>query len=194
MAVIRRITGAETGGLEELLSFSGTPTAQASVVHTGGFAYQLDSTESISVGFGGDDLGNDYIVQAQLQLSDLTPAAVLNLMTIGGSPSAYASINLDTNGDILYIDDTGSTVRTVSSPPLTVDTWHFFEFHLNAHETTGVMELFIDDSSQGQTTGIDTLDAGNTLNRVAFGNGSTTNTTLYVDDIEGWVRVSFQPP
>jgi len=189
--IINNFWGAETGGLQELVALSGTVTAQQSIIKGGAWAYQINDDSSMefhpfeSVA----DAGGEHIIGAWIRLSAVT-ATSENLVLFNGlqSGSTYEHfwVELDTSGNILYRDADDVVQRTVSSPPITVDTLHLFELYWKPHDTTGFMELFIDGVSQGLTSNIDTInDTGTTFDRLRFGDGTGTGSgiTMYVDDI-----------
>ncbi len=167
--IINNFWGAETGGLEELSASSGG-NASSIVVKTGNYSYLLSSApsnhnfapfESVA------DAGGKYIVKFDFNLTSVgsaSHAVGFFQLAEGAAPFLELAVH-DTSNDLLILDATGSTIRTITQP-FTADEW--IELILVfEHSASGTVELFIDGVSQGEDTAQDLTDGG-TFDTITF--------------------------
>jgi len=176
---INNFWGAETGGLEEVLSTFGTVTAESgNTAHPGsGFAYKVASTSAwfkIDPFAGQVDAGGDYIFGQWVYIS-------------AGSASLLGRISDDSDTQEIGFDflTTNNQIRvagTTSANDVFVDDeWFFLEIYWE-RSNSSVIEVWVTDTSGIATnilslTGVDTLGTGS-LGSLRFG-GTLTNSPLY---------------
>lgn len=70
----------------------------------------------------------------------------------------------------LYIEAyRNATLLGTSSAPITLDRWYFLEFRVKIHDTTGTVQIKIDETSVLNLTGQDTQNTGNaSVNTIKF--------------------------
>lgn len=179
---VRFIEGFESQGLQAWTNTSGTPTVQNSVVHTGDRALQLGSNDSCNVVWG-TFLDNDYGVGAWVRFSSLAPSVSCTVMAIYDQPTTTISVFLDTNGDlgVTWVGD-GGTPTTISSPPISANTWHFFELYFYVSPTIGTWEFFIDGTSVASQTGTN-MSVTDFPDLLGLGGNQSHGINIYFDDI-----------
>lgn len=178
---LNNLSGGETGGLEEASAFTGTDLVDTSAFRTGTRYYLLNAAESIEFApFASiSDAGVGYVVGAAVQISSLTPSAAIPFLSLREGASEFFRLEFTTGNDVLVVDANGSTIRTISSP-FTGGEYHFVEVYFQ-HSSSGTVEVFIDDISQGSDPAQDLTDGG-TFDTVRFENATGTGKNLRVDD------------
>ncbi len=174
-------SGAETGGLEETSATVGTPSAPTANPRSGARAYRLAAGDAIEFApFAAvADAGTGYVVGASVSFDDVSPAAAVPFLSLREGAAEFLRLELTTGGDVLVIDASGATIRTISGP-FTAAAHHFVEIYFQ-HSASATVEVFIDDASQGSDSARDLTDGG-TFDTVRFENAAASATTLDIDD------------
>jgi hypothetical protein len=176
---LNNFVGFETGGLEEVSASTGSPTAQTSVVRTGSYALQA-AGERVDIDLvegGTSDAGDQYIVGFAYHVSDKTPASESHIVRGSGASSINFSLRLQTDGDVVLWDETGTT-RGTATDPLTENKWHYFEL-LWENLASGDFIVYLDGSEIINVTNQDFH--AEDLTRYIFWGPSTTG--AYFDDV-----------
>jgi hypothetical protein len=156
----------ETEGLEKCSVIIGSPT-----VVTGGrggrFFYRIVAgAGNGSIKFdpfidGIASAGNDLIIGFYVRFDDVTPTTAQMVFANhqgAGSGSYNWGLALESDGDLVVLDDTKATIKTITTP-FSINTWYKIEVYCVSSATVGEIEVFIDGSSQGNSTGLNTNTA-----------------------------------
>ncbi len=159
-AVFANMWAAETGGLEEVASVSGSPSvssANASILDNSSckYHYRLSALADI-LEFDPDDAeetdADDYIIGFRWEADDVSPTAPYILCELAG---VFRIRN--TPGGTWQIQDANDiTIRSLTDP-VVINTPYYIEVYVRSHATAGIIEVFIDEISQGVDTGLDTV-------------------------------------
>lgn len=178
--------GAETGGLEEVVSVVGSVSASTAQVRTGTYSYLCPSSSdnfTISpfdtIASGGDNL----ILGFGLNIADVAPVTTtLDFIRVSDSTSVFFNIDLDVNNDWIVQDAEGANVGSPFDPGLTNATYALVEIYLE-HSASGAVEIFINGVSKFSASAQDFTDGGTlTGSFTRFRGYSVTNDTHF-DDI-----------
>src|SRR3990167_173902 len=147
MAIFNNIAGAETGGLEDVYISTGTVTADAAVKRTANYSYKVTGVDaeissfSLLVPNGGTSDGSTaYATGFGIYIGNTTPAAVFSFLL---SVKSDMRLRLDTNGDVLIVDRTQTTVVGTISAPFTNNTWHYVCVYYE-RSASGACKVWID--------------------------------------------------
>jgi hypothetical protein len=177
---INNFWGAETDGLEESFSTTGTIDVTAGAAHSGGYGYvitgsgtnelDLDPFETIA------DAGTGYVVGfwAKKKTALINADAVFQALE---GTTIFATIHLQADGDVSFRNAT-TELGITTTQPISLDTWHYFELYFQ-HSNSAAWELFVDGNSVLSGSG-DDLDEGSTFDTIRF--EAVTN-DVHLDDI-----------
>ena len=182
--ILRRICGFETGGLEQAVAVTGTPSVQGTTVKNGTWALNCSPAATVEEFILASDFsGLDLLIGFWFQTADVTPAANIDFFKEGDTGSNInIAIRLKTDGDIAILDSVGTEVAT-GTPSLTNSQWHFIEI-IFAPTGSGDAEVIIDGSSVVSATAEDFLSGGS-FGKLYFRGADNTggNPEVYFDDI-----------
>ena len=184
---VNNFWGGETGGLEEFSATVGNPDGtEAVVVRSGDRSLKMDgaSSQSADLPLFNEvaDAGDDHIFGVAFRLAvGTTPSSRVFFINAQEGANAILSIGLATDGSIELVDDSGTTLDTIGSGSISIDTWYFLEVHFQHVTSGGTWEWFLDGVSQGSGTNGD-FSAGGTLDTFNFAGNSTLDVSLYFDD------------
>ena len=174
-------SGAETGGLEEVFSVSGTPTASDVNPRSGAYAYRFAAGDNIifTPFTPIADAGSGYVCGASFNFDDVTPSAnILFFRMREGVGNTFLRLELDTSGNVLLKNSPGTTIRTITTPFI-AGINYFVEVYFQ-HADPGDCEIFINNVSQG--TNSSDFTAGGTFDRFNPTNSGSSATTFDMDD------------
>ena len=171
--------GAETGGLEEASSTSGSPDAtEAIIVRSGSRSLKLASGDIFSFTPFSKvaDAGNDYIWGFAFY-KDSNFTSTDNLISFQEGASFSCQVHLSNLGELLLI---GITTTLDTSSVLTNNQWHYVEIYFQ-HQDSGNWEWFIDGVPEGSGSAAD-FDQGGTLDTIRM--TGQTGANVYLDDVD----------
>lgn len=177
--ILNNFIGFETGGLEELVSVSGSPTVSSLVVRTGRYSCAIEGAgERVEINAfeESSDAGDDYILGFAFNSADASPDNFQNIFrakdTLG---TTIWVLKISTTG-LRLSDNLGTNFD--GSTPLSDDTWHYIEIRWQ-DLASGEFDLFLDGSSEISVTGAD-LTTGTALDRYWL--EDSAGTINYYDD------------
>ncbi len=182
---LHNIATAETGGLGLLTASSGTPTASTAQKRTGEYSYLLaaaDWIEVIEVISGGVDNRAGFF--SALRVSAL-PASTITIFEARNSDSEiFASIQLNSSGDLIFLDRVGGTVGTASTA-VSAATWFTIEWLIATSATPSVSNsrALVDGTEIFSLTNQDHQATPPNSSLRRFLNPSGSGITINVDDI-----------
>ncbi len=181
MTVTESIWGFETQGDEEAETVVGTMVYNTTIFKNGLASLELAPTatpleyhKKIVTFITNSNFG------IYIQFSDVTPGADIDFLEFRSNTTVLNwALRLKVNGDLVLVDEDGNEVGTKTSPPLTADTWHFFELawdlgnniivHVSGVEVLDVTDVFGSDIT------------GNRSIRFMGGDSTAGNPTIYFD-------------
>jgi hypothetical protein len=188
---LNNFVGFNTGDARELDGTSGSSTTFVSTGPVGGArtnSHCMEMAVDAATNWADldvsaknvSDAGVGYIFGVGFQTDDTLVDVVSAFIRIIDSVDAVVcDVTLQTDGDITVFDGNSVQLGTTATP-LTDDTWHYIELHIDTiHATTGSGELFIDGISvMSWTNGTST----NTPDALRLRNAGGTNSNVWFDD------------
>lgn len=164
MATLDYIAGAETGGLDELTSSVGSPTADATVKRTGEYSYKLTGTvvteQSISL-LGSNGTADPLVGFGFRWNVNLIPTSNIDILAVETTLAALI-IRLRikaVTGNLVIVDAANVEQATVAAP-FAQNTWYYVELRHFENATTGTATLWIDGVQQASLSNQNFSTAG----------------------------------
>ena len=192
---IELATGFETGRLDaEVASTegSGSYTGSVSIAATGArtgsrclVASYNASGSYITIPYRANFYTTYHGLGFGIKISSGTRNATATIYANGdASTGAYDfSLALDTSGNLLVRDRDEGTIRTITTP-FTAGQWHYVNVIWQPSASVGVIEVFIDGTSQGEDTNQSIQDFSNQQTIASFGNiASASVPDVAFDDV-----------
>lgn len=159
---VNNYCGFETGGAEEALSVSASPTYLTTDPRSGSRHLSLDASDVYVLPgkpTGITDAGNNYILTFFLKAVDQTPTAATNVITVETTGDRLCwHLEAQTDGTFTLLDSKSATIRSsITGPSSSVYTRYDVYFEIS---TTGVIEVVVDGVSQGSDSAQDLLFSG----------------------------------
>lgn len=140
---------------------------------------QLGDNENNEVQFGFAERKEIYLGMA-INPRDVSPGQYLFLRDSGGDAIV---LDIDSLTFQLHVQHRGGTVSSTASA-LPLDVWTYVELYAKHGDSTGAVEVRINESTVISATGIDTRDGGDGFNSFQLGGVASGEIDLiYVDDI-----------
>lgn len=186
------ISGAETGGLDEVASIFNTPSVDDIASRTGTFAFNCTNSADrfgfnpFSVGIAAAD--NNLIIGFAFRPKIADPNRVnSSMIRIGSSLGTFLSVGHNTNGDWEVRDASANLVGSAFTPGFTDATYSFIEVYVQ-HSDPGDIEVFVDGNSKFSASSQDFTNGGNLDNTAVFSFGgndddNTADEEVRYDDI-----------
>lgn len=187
----RHCDGAESQDTSWVGAQSGVVALIATGGHSGAYHYRFEAAESgpsISLPLAPSGRLSDSTAITDLhilfgfaiRLADATPTTEIQIAVIEDTAGGVLlSLNVETDGDLRFVDNVGTTLLTVATP-FTDATFHVVELVFEHVGSNGNWELFIDGDTVGSGANGD-FDAGNEPHRCGF-NGSLAEQDVDIDD------------
>ena len=179
MANLDWAAGAETGGMQEVDSITGSPSAQATVVRTGSYSYLCGQNVSFDSPVASADT-NKHIAGFAVRFADVSPATAFQFCRGLVSGTTQISLQIETNGDVTIRNAGGASAAT-GTAPFTVNTWHFVELAWD-HSDTGAAKLWIDGAEVASVASAD-FSTGAGAPFYIFLGSSSASEDVYFDDL-----------
>ena len=175
---------ADTGGLELLSASSGSPTAEHSgPARSGKYCYKLDAAEWIEVDFFESSNTNRPGVFYGM-LVDALPGStitILELYDTAGTPLVTAHVDLNSSGDLIFIDQAGTTLGTATAA-VVANKWFTIEWLLS-NISSGDSRALVDNTEVFSVTNADHINVATGSGAWRFDNPSGSGIVIYIDDV-----------
>lgn len=171
---------ADTGGLQLISATNGTPTASTAQKRTGEYSYLLAAADWIEVDF---TISGQRGVFGAIYVSAL-PGSTITIVEVydfAATPTVIAHIDLNSSGDLIFIDQGGTTLGTASAA-VSAATWLTIEW-LIQNFTSADSRALVDGTQVFSTSTADHRNSDGNLSIVRFNNPSESGITIHVDDI-----------
>lgn len=129
--------GFETGGLEEAVSITNSPSVQSVIVRTGSYALELAGNASVA-DYEIDVIasGNQVVHGFAVRFTDVAPTNDVDFWQYGRGTNRAIRLRLKTTGDLKLVDSDNVEIATETTP-FTADKWHYIEIFWYSNPTTG---------------------------------------------------------
>ena len=192
VASFRSINGFETGGLEESHATQGAPSVQSTIKRSGGYALELAPAatqawyDAYNIAFNQSSGLSDTIIGFSLRLTDTTPGAQFSFYeargTAGGGKVLSWGLRLETDGDLVLLDEVGAAAATATAP-FTADTHHFIEIFYNTVSADSVtFKIYVDGTQVINVSGVNADADSLVFSRFQGADSTAGNPTVYIDD------------
>jgi hypothetical protein len=170
-------------------SFAAAPNINSIVRGSGGLSLAISSSVNTNY-FGTPQFtaAQTWIIGWAFRYATGIPTAnmkLLELIDVAGGGGVHGSVYLKTDGKLEVRNGSGAVLGT-SALTTTFDTWYFVELKYKVDDSTGTVQLKVNQSDFINLTGQDTRNGGNaTADRVRWYMGFTNNSgrASYVDDL-----------
>lgn len=188
---IRAAYGFESGLVPSTITAgAGTVTADTSIVRNGTYSLKHTHSSATHLVFPSLNLttNTDTLIVGTGYYSTLINSGANRCISIQGGTTAWVSLYIATDGSLAVYTATTATGTTntlgTAATSITVSTWHYILFKVKFHDTTGIVEVWVDGVQKINLTGQDTIASGTatTTRSFEFSKG-VGNSSAYWDDM-----------
>lgn len=196
--VLLTFGGCESGSLLDAAATTGSPSCSTTQVANGVYALELAGAVTkagyqphisfTAGGAGNEDIGTSnfyFTVGFRVYMTDVTPSAEALFFGLveGSALDPNYSLAMETDGDLILRQNSEGTIIVTATTPFSINEWNYVEVTAFLDNTGGTLELFVNGSSVGSGSSLDTI-SGNDFNgvEVLFQGPTSGDGTYFFDD------------